>query len=106
MQRVCFLLRIKRDRVEEYKQAHEPVWPQMLAAMHEVGISNYSMFLCPDGLLIGYFEADDPEESLRRLGKTDVNRRWQKHMAPYFESGSGDLEQGAPEWVEPVFYMA
>ena len=105
MKRVCFLLKIKRDLVEEYQQAHEPVWPEMLAAMHGAGISNYSMFLRPDGLLIGYFEADDPQESLRRLGQTDANRRWQERMAPYFESSSGDLERGGAEWLEHIFYM-
>jgi L-rhamnose mutarotase len=105
MRRVCFLLRIKKDLVEEYRQAHEPVWPEMLDAMHYAGIRNYSMFLRPDGLLIGYFEAEDPEESLRTVGETDANRRWQEHMAPYFESSSGDLLRGGPEWVDQIFYM-
>ena len=105
VKRVCFLLRVRKDLVEEYKQAHEPVWPEMLGAMHDAGIRNYSMFLGPDGLLIGYFEAEDPQGSLRRLGETDTNRRWQERTAPYFESPSGDLLRGGPEWVEQIFYM-
>ena len=105
MKRACFLLRIKKSLVKEYRQAHEPIWPEMLSAMHQAGIRNYSMFLRPDGLLIGYFEADDPQESLGRLGQTDVNRHWQEHMAPYFECGSGDLQRGGVEWLEQIFYM-
>lgn len=104
MKRACLLLRIKKSLVAEYRQAHEPVWPEMLSAIRDAGIRNYSMFLRPDGLLIGYFEADDPQESLRGLGQTDVNRRWQEYMAPYFESSSGDLQRGGAEWLERVFY--
>ena len=103
MDRVCFLLQVKKDRVEEYLEAHE-VWPEMLDAIRDVGIRNYSMFVRKDGLLVGYFEAEDPERSLRELGEMEVNRRWQEHMAPYFESGSGDLQEGGPEWLDQYFY--
>ena len=104
MKRVCFLLQVRRDRVEEYLEAHE-VWPEMLDAMRNVGIRDYSMFVREDGLLVGVFEAEDPEESLRELGETEVSRRWQENMAPFFECGSGDLEKGGPEWLEEYFYM-
>ena len=104
MKRVCFLLRVKKDRVDDYLRAHD-VWPEVLDAIRKVGIRNYSMFVREDdGLLVGYFEAEDPEKSLRELGEMDVNGRWQEHMAPYFESGSGDLQKGGPEWLEQYFY--
>jgi len=105
MQRVCFLLQVKKGCVEDYLEAHQ-VWPEMLGAIREVGIQNYSMFVRKDGMLVGYFEAEDPKASLRRLAAMDVNKRWQEEMAPYFESGSGDLETGGPEWLEEYFYTA
>jgi len=105
MRRVCFLLQVKKERLADYLRAHEPVWPDMLSAMHEVGIRDYSMFYRDDGLLVGYFEAENPEESLSRLGETDANRRWQAHMAEFFESGSGDLQRGGPQWLQQYFYM-
>lgn len=105
MKRVCFLLKIKDGMVDAYKKAHEPVWPEMQAALSSAGIRNYSMFIRKDGLLAGYFEADNPEESLQKVGKTEVNRRWQARMAPYFETGSGDLQKGRPEWLEQVFFL-
>lgn len=104
MERACFLLRLRPQMVEEYRQAHEPVWPEMLDAIREAGIRNYSLFLGEDGLLVGYMEGENVRESLARLGETDVNRRWQEYMAPYFESRSGDLQEGEPDWLEQVFY--
>jgi L-rhamnose mutarotase len=52
MQRVCCLLKVKKDRIEEYKERHKAVWPEMLQALRETGWHNYSLFLPEDGLLV------------------------------------------------------
>jgi L-rhamnose mutarotase len=103
MQRVCFTLQVKKYRVGDYLAAHQ-VWPEMLEAMRDAGIRNYSMYMAKDGTAVGYFESDDVQASLGRLGRTDVNRRWQEHMAEYFES-SGDLQTNGAQWLEPYFLM-
>ena len=35
MQRVCFVLQVKPERLEEYKERHRTVWPEMQAALRE-----------------------------------------------------------------------
>src|ERR1035437_7020136 len=59
LQRVCFLLHVRPDRLEEYKARHREGWPDMIRALRESGWSNYSLFLRPDGLLVGYLETSD-----------------------------------------------
>ena len=59
MQRVCFLLKVREDRMDEYRERHAAVWPDMLAALSEAGWHNYSLFLREDGLLVGYLETED-----------------------------------------------
>ena len=105
MKRVGFLLKVKEDRIEEYKKHHEAVWPEMLTAIQESGMRNYSLFLADGGKIIGYFEAEDPEKSIGKLGQTDVNGRWQQHVAEYFEGGSGDLGEGGLQWLEQYFHV-
>ena len=85
MERVCFRARIRAERLAEYQQWHQNVWPEMRAALREAGWRNYSLFLADDGLLIGYLETDDFASARRRMAETDVNRRWQAEMAPYFD---------------------
>jgi L-rhamnose mutarotase len=92
MQRGCFTLQIKKDRTQEYLAAHQ-VWPEMVQAMHDSGIRNYSMFLTKDGMAIGYLEADNVEEALRRCGQTDVSRRWQQYMAEFIESRDDQMPE-------------
>lgn len=106
MQRVCFLLKVKQDRLAEYRKAHENVWPEMLDALSAAGWKNYSLFLRDDGLLIGYFETDDLEQARARMAATDVNTRWQATMAPFFESLDGRRPDEGFELVPSVFYLA
>jgi len=53
MERVCFLLRVRPDRLEEYRARHRAVWPEMLEALSATGWRNYSLFVDDDGLLVG-----------------------------------------------------
>lgn len=85
MRRVCFVLKVKQDRLEEYKRRHEQVWPEMLEALRETGWHNYSLFLRDDGLLVGYLETPDFEQARAGMAQREVNARWQKEMAPFFD---------------------
>jgi L-rhamnose mutarotase len=85
MERVCFELRVRADRLGEYRERHRAVWPEMLAALREAGWTNYSLFLREDGMLIGYCETEDFEAAQRAMEATDVNTRWQAEMAPLFD---------------------
>jgi L-rhamnose mutarotase len=87
MNRVGFILKVKPDRLEEYKRQHEQVWPAMLQALRDAGWHNYSLFVRDDGLLFGYFETPDSLAAAQaRMAATEVNTRWQEFMAPFFES--------------------
>ncbi len=33
--RVCFLLKVRAERLEEYRERHADVWPEMLEALRE-----------------------------------------------------------------------
>ena len=85
MRRVCFQLQVKPEQIEEYRDRHRAVWPEMLRALASTGWHNYSLFLRPDGLLIGYFETPSLDAALAAMAATDVNARWQREMAGFFD---------------------
>jgi L-rhamnose mutarotase len=93
LQRVCFQLQVRPDRIEEYVARHSAVWPEMLRALQQTGWHSYSLFLREDGLLIGYFETPSLADALAGMARTDVNRRWQDEMAELFE----DLGDARPD---------
>ena len=105
MQRVCFQLQVRPDRIAEYKARHAEVWPEMLQALAATGWHNYSLFLREDGLLIGYVETPSLEEAVAGMEATEVNARWQAEMAELFE----DLGDARPDTgflqLEEVFHL-
>jgi len=106
MERVCFLLRVRADRLEEYRERHRAVWPEMLEALRATGWGNYSLFLDDDGLLVGYFETESLERALAGMEATDVNARWQAEMAEFFELPRDARPDTGFRRLEEVFHLA
>jgi len=105
MERVGFVLRVKPDRLEEYKQRHKEVWPEMLEALRENGWHNYSLFLRDDGTLFGYLETHDFKQALAGIAEVEVNTRWQAEMAPFFEALDGIRPDEGMLRLEEVFHL-
>ena len=105
MQRICFLLKVRKEKLAEYKRRHAQVWPEMLAALRETGWHNYSLFLRDDGLLVGYLETPDFKKALAGMAKKEVNARWQAEMAPFFEKLEGQRPDEAMVALEEVMHL-
>ncbi len=81
MTRHMWILEVRPGYEEEYKRRHDEIWPEMLDALREAGIRNYSIFR--HGLhLFGYFETDNFELAKTKLAGSEVNSRWGEYMAP------------------------
>jgi L-rhamnose mutarotase len=105
MQRICFLLRVRKDRLDEYKAAHHNVWPEMRQALTRHGWHNYSLFLGEDGLLVGYVETDDFQKAVDGMQGEEVNARWQATMKPFFEALASGAADTSLLTLEQVFYL-
>jgi L-rhamnose mutarotase len=100
MQRVCFQLQVKPERLDEYVKRHQPIWPEMLEALAATGWHNYSLFLRDDGLLIGYFETESLEQARAGMAATEVNTQWQAEMSEFFVDLEGTPDQGFLQLTE------
>ena len=92
VERVCFTMRLKPERVADYLAAHETVWPEMLDALRETGWSDYSLFVDrEEALVVGFLETDDFDGAIAAMNEREVNARWQATMAGFF------AEETAPD---------
>ncbi len=103
--RVCFLLKVKEESLDEYRKAHEIVWPEMLDALSRHGWTNYSLFLRPDGLLIGYVETPSWDAAIAGMQDEEVNARWQSEMKVYFEALGDSNADESMRPLEEVFHL-
>ena len=106
MKRVAFLLKVREDKLEEYKEHHKAVWPEMLDALRRTGWHNYSLFMREDGLLFGCFETPESfQAALAGMAKEEINAKWQEFMAPYFEALGGARPDEMMVELEEVFHL-
>ena len=103
--RICFLLQVKPERLDEYKRRHRNVWPEMLNALRETGWSNYWLFLRDDGLLVVYLETEDFERARSGMASREVNDRWQSEMKDFFVEPQGLRPDRAMQPLEEVFHL-
>jgi L-rhamnose mutarotase len=104
-QRICFQLQVRPDRLDEYRERHAAVWPEMREALTATGWRNYSLFLSETGQLIGYLECDDFAAIQQAMAATDVNARWQAEMAPFFEGLEGGTADEGMRPIPEVFHL-
>ncbi len=105
MARYSFIFRIRPDLKDEYKKAHDEIWPELVQVIRESGIRNYSIFFRKDGTLFAYLEADDPAKSFEYIKGMEVNTRWQKAMERYFVKENSSILGPEIEEIEEVFHL-
>ncbi len=83
MRRYGMVLGIRPERLAEYKRLHSAVWPDVLAALREANVRNYTIFQ-KDDLLFGYFEylGVDITEDFARMNAKPVIGQWYAVCSP------------------------
>lgn len=88
MKRVGMTWRVYADDWEAYRHIHNNPWPELLSAIRQYGIHNYSIFELPqapgDGFrrVFAYMEVDgdDPAAALAALAETDIKKKWDREV--------------------------
>lgn len=102
MERTCFSFELVPGQEEEYDRRHRAVWPELLAALRESGVHNYSIFR-RGTTVIAYAECEpDAEAAFGAVGTTEVNARWSAWFGGLIEGiAAGDWQTPYPE----VFHL-
>jgi L-rhamnose mutarotase len=100
-ERSAFVLRVKPERIDDYVEAHRNVWPEMLDALRDAGIRNYTIFRSGNQVF-GYLESDDLAAAAAHLEAQEVSTRWQDAMADLLEARVPDA---GPPPLEEVFRL-
>ena len=77
------VLRIRPEHFEEYKRAHEAVWPEVLETITKCHIRNYSIYH-HEGFLFSYLEywGDDFAADMARMALDPATQKWWAYMEP------------------------
>jgi L-rhamnose mutarotase len=89
MERFCFTFELKPGQEDEYRRRHDEIWPELVEAIRDAGIRNYTLFRRGQ-TVIAYCECHpDAATAFGRIGATEVNRRWSSWFEDVIESLTG-----------------
>lgn len=100
MQRFGEIIKVKKEKYEEYKKLHEEIWPSIVEKQREANMQNFTIFY-RDGLLFKYFEyvGDNYEEDMKKLSEDKENQRWLTFTDPC-QTPVESAEEG--QWWAPM----
>ncbi len=77
------VIKVRPEKLEEYKKLHAAVWPDVLKMIRACHIRNYSIFY-RDGYLFSYFEyyGDDFKADMARMAADPTTQKWWEHCKP------------------------
>lgn len=108
-QRFGSVINLRNEKEAEYRRLHAAVWPEVVRAVHDANIRNYSIYLrrLPDGnlYLFSYLEyvGQDYASDMRKLAANPKVKEWWKLTDPC-QQPLPDRKPG--EWWAPLEEVA
>ena len=103
MKREAFKMQLKPGFEEEYKKRHDKVWPDILAELKKAGVSDYSIYLDPETLILfGSWKVTD-DNTTADLPSTAAVKKWWAYMKDIMDSNP-DNSPVCTDLID-VFYM-
>jgi L-rhamnose mutarotase len=106
MKRYGSVIKVKPEKLEEYKKLHANPWQEINKMIKECNVENYSIYY-KDGYLFSYFEytGENYEEDMAKMAADPMTQKWWELCKPCQEP----LETRAPgEWwadMEEVYHL-
>ena len=83
MRRYGMVIKVRPERIEEYKKLHADVWSKVLEIIKDCNIRNHSIYH-KDGYLFSYFEyvGEDFEADMAKMAADPITQKWSDLCKP------------------------
>ena len=103
MLRDAFKMKLKPGCVAEYKKRHDEIWPELLQAHTDVGITDYSIYFDEETLTLFAFRKLTEDNTADSMKELEIVKKWWDYMADLMEVHPNNMPK-AKSLVE-VFHM-
>ena len=86
MKRNAFIMKIKEGFEAEYKKRHDEIWPELEAEISKAGVSDYSIYLDSESLVLFAFQKLSDDNTADELPNNPLVRKWWDYMADIMET--------------------
>jgi L-rhamnose mutarotase len=95
-------MKIPQEHAVEYQRRHDEIWPELVEAIREAGISDYSIFYDEDtGFLFAYLTLSEDHQMDTLADKAIVQKWWRSNEdIQIYENGQPYMRE-----LKEVFHM-
>jgi L-rhamnose mutarotase len=101
-ERIAFRMNLNPGQAAEYKRRHDNLWPEMVEALHQAGVSDYWIWLDPETNCLFATLVRTDDHTMDKLPETDANRRWWDFMRDVM---AYDGDRPVVVDLQPMFHM-
>ena len=103
MQRIAFRMKLFKGCEAEYKKRHDEIWGDLVSALKETGIKDFSIFLDEEtNILFAYLTIDDASK-MESLPDNPVQKKWWAYMKDIMETNPDNSPLRTS--LKEVFYL-
>lgn len=100
---IAFRMTLHPGQAAEYEKRHDEIYPELVSALKDAGVSEYSIWLDPDdGHLFGILTRSD-DHTLDALPQTEIVKKWWAFMCTIMDSHPDNSPVQIP--LRRVFYL-
>lgn len=86
LEKHAFKMQLHPGMEAEYRKRHDEIWPELVALLHEVGVSDYSIHLDRETNILFGVLTRPKNHGMADLPGHPVMKRWWAHMADIMAS--------------------
>lgn len=103
VKQIAFKMKLKRGYEEEYAKRHNLLWPEMKELLKKSGVSNYSIFLDPETLVLYAYQEVEGNSSSQDMGSNPIVQKWWDYMSDIMEVNPDKSPVSIP--LKQVFHL-
>lgn len=87
----------------EYKMRHDKIWPELVTALKEAGVSDYSIFFEKESNKLFAVLKRTDDHNMEHLPLEPIVKKWWAFMADIMQTNTDNSPVSTP--LQNVFYM-
>lgn len=102
-EKIAFKMKLNSGQLVEYKRRHDEIWPELVDALKEAGVRDYSIHFDEETNILFATIWRSKTHGLEALSKTGLMQKWWAYMADIMETHPSNEPVATP--LETVFHM-
>lgn len=103
MRRVAFKMKLKPGFEKEYEKRHHEIWPELKEEISRAGITDYSIFLDKETLILFAVHKLADENTADDIPHKEIVKKWWAYMKDIMDSHPDNSPVQVP--LAEVFHM-